>query len=178
MRSFEAILNGNEKSRVELFAGFDAGREKPIVRGSRREYENSESGQDCTVYCDGRVEFRWKRFWSGSKENRIFIGWILGSVANVTLMAEAFASAAGVPGSEYALEVEAISFATGAGVPFELCGFRGPDAVVGKIDGPFIQRYELAMDKDEILGNILTDLLDAAGEPIEKPAMISLVNWP
>jgi hypothetical protein len=173
IRSFNAILDGKESSKVVLSASFDSGRERPILRGSRREYENDEKGNECTVRCDGRIELRWKRFWSQPRENRIYLGWILADVANVMLMAEAFASAAGAPGSEYGLEVEAISFSSGGFDSFPLYGWNTIDPFVGEVETPFIQRIALA-DKDLVLSTLLTDLLDASGQPIEKATTISL----
>jgi hypothetical protein len=171
IQSFKAVLDGNEKNPVELYARFGAVAERPIVRGSRREHENDEQGRQCTVRCDGRIELSWKRFSSEQKENRIYIAWILAYATNAMLMAEAFASAAGVPGSEYAIEVEAISFSTNGLA--QLCGWNTIDPVVGEIESPFIQRLTLA-DKDQVLSTLLTDLFDAAGQPLEKARTISL----
>jgi len=175
IRNFNAVLDGQDSARVVLSASFDAGSERPIVRGSRREYENDEKGHACTVRCDGRIELRWKEFWSEPRENRIYLGWILGDVTNVMLMAEAFASAAGAPGSEYALEVEAISFSSSGFGPFPLYGWNTMHPFVGEVETPFIQRLTLA-DKDQVLGTLLTDFLDAAGQPLEKARTISLVQ--
>lgn len=175
VRSFKAALNGNESSPVSLAASFGPGSERPIVRGSRREFEGDERGNECTVYCDGRIEMRWKRFWHEPRENKIYLGWILADVANVMLMAEAFAAAAGIPGSEYAVEMEAISFSSGVFGPFPLYGWNTMDPFVGEVETPFIQRLTVA-DKDLVLSTLLTDLLDAAGERIEKPTTIRLVG--
>jgi Putative DNA-binding domain len=175
LRSFRAALDGNENTKVELSAPFSTGGEKPIVRGSRRSYDNDERGHDCTVRCDGRIELWWKRFWSEPSENRIYIGWILADVANAMQMAEAFAAAAGAPGSEYSIEVEAISFSSGVFRPFFLCGWDRIDPIVGEVETPFMQRISLA-DKDLVLSTLLTDLLDAAGQPIEKATTIRLTD--
>ncbi len=175
IQSFEAVLDGNESVKVNLSASSSGGTERPIMRGSLREYENDERGHQWIVRCDGRIELRWKRFWSEPRENRIYIGWILADAANVMLMAEAFASAAGVPGSEYAIEVEAISFSTGGFSTFPLYGWNTMDPFVGEIETPFIQRLTLA-DKDLVLSTFLTDLLDAAGQPLEKATTISLAQ--
>lgn len=143
------------------------------MRGSLREYENNERGNQCIVRCDGRIELRWKQFWAEPRENRIYAGWILADAANVMLMADAFASAAGIPGSEYAIEVEAISFSSGGFSPFPLYGWNTMDPFVGDVETPFIQRLTTT-DKNQVLGTLLTDLLDAAGQPLEKARTISL----
>ena len=174
LRGFSAVLDGNENSKVSLPWPFDDGRERPIVRGSCRDFENDERGHQCTIRCDGRIELKWKKFWSTPQENRIYAGWILAAAANVMLMAEAFASAAGIPGSEYGIEVEVISFSTGGFIPFALYGWHTMDPIVGKIETPFIQRLTLT-DKNQVLGTLLTDLFDAAGEPLEKARTVSLV---
>ena len=44
IRNFKAVLDGNETAKVDLDAPFNAGSERPILRGSRREYENDERG--------------------------------------------------------------------------------------------------------------------------------------
>jgi hypothetical protein len=173
MKSFKAVLNGNEGNKVDLPTPFDPGSERPMMRGSLREYENDERGHQCIVRCDGRIELRWKRFWSELRENRIYASWILADVANVMLMAEAFASTAGVPGSNYAVEVEVISSSTGGFSAFPLYGWYTADPYVGEIETPFIQRLALD-DKNLVLSTLLTDLLDAAGERIEKATTISL----
>ncbi|WP_425149235.1 hypothetical protein [Candidatus Binatus sp.] len=90
-------------------------------------------------------------------------------------MAEAFASAAGAPGSEYALEVEAISFSSSGFGPFPLYGWNTMHPYVGEVETPFIQRLTLA-DKNQVLSTLLTDLNDAAGQPLEKARTISLVQ--
>jgi hypothetical protein len=175
MRRFNAVLDGNDSEKVNLYSPFNLGDERPVLRGSRREYANDERANQCTVHCDGRIERRWKYFWTNNAENRIYIGWILADVANVMLMTEAFASEAGVPGSEYGIEVEAISYSTGEFGRFWLCGWNTIDPVVGEIDTPFIQRLSLA-DRDQVLSTLLTDLMDAAGQPLEKARTIS-VEW-
>jgi hypothetical protein len=173
IRHFNAVL-GNHSAKVVLSAPFDAGIERPIVRGSLREYENDEKGRQCIVRCDGRIELRWKRFWSEIRENRIYAGWILADVVNVMFLAEAFASASGVPESDYAIEVEVISFSSGGFGTFPLYGWNEMAPFVGEIETPFIQRIALT-DKNLVLSTLLTDLLDAAGEPIEKATTISLI---
>jgi hypothetical protein len=173
IRSFKALLNGNEKTKVDLSAPFTAGIERPVMRGSRREYENDERGHECTVRCDGKIELRWKEFWSEPRQNKIYLGWILADVANVMMMAEAFASAAGAPGSEYAVEIEIISSSSGVFGPFPLYGWNPMHPFLGEIETPFVQRLPL-VEKDLVLSTLLTDLLDAAGEPIENATTIRL----
>jgi len=146
-----------------------------MLRGSRREYLNGEEGQQCTVRCDGRIELRWKEPWMEQKENRIYVGWILADVTNVMQMAEAFASAAGVPGSEYAIEVEVIFYSMGEFGPFRLYGWDKDNPSIGEIETPFIQGLALT-EKDQVLSTLLTDLLDAAGQPREKASTISLAT--
>jgi hypothetical protein len=153
-----------------------SGDERPIVRGSLREYEDDYQGRQCTVRCDGRIELRWKRFWSEPGENKIDIRWILAASANVMLMSEAFASAAGIPGSEYAIEVEAISYSSSGFGSFSLYGWDWIESVVGRIETPFVQRLAVT-DKDQVLSILLTDLRDAADVRSEKAATIS-VEWP
>jgi hypothetical protein len=173
IRSFKAALNGNENTKVDLSASFAPGIERPVLRGSRRQYENDERGHECTVHCDGRIELRWKEFWSEPPQNRIYLGWILADLANVMLMAEAFAAAAGAPGSDYAIGIEIISFSSGVFGRFPLYGWNTMTPLVGEIETPFIQRLPLT-DKDLVLSTLLTDLLDAAGEPIENATTIRL----
>src|SRR5713101_4810835 len=60
IQSFEAVLDGNESLKVNLSASFQAGSERPIMRGSLREFESDEKGHQCLVRCDGRIELRWK----------------------------------------------------------------------------------------------------------------------
>jgi hypothetical protein len=175
IRQFAAALDGNQSKIVSLIPRYDAGSERPILRGSRREYLSDGEGQQCTVHCDGRIELRWKRAWSDPAENKIYIGWILADVTNVMLMAEAFASAAGIPGSEYAIEVEAFSYSMSEFGPFQLYGWNNGYPPVGQVETPFIQRLALT-DKDQVLSILLTDLLDAAGQPHEKASTISLIS--
>jgi hypothetical protein len=175
IQSFKAVLDGNESGKVDLPWPFTLGSEKPMLRGSLREYENDDRGHQCIVRCDGRIELRWKQFWAEPPESRIYAGWILADAANVMTMAEAFASAAGIPGSEYAIEVEAISFSSGGFGTFPLCGWNMSDPVVGEIETPFIQRLTIT-DKNQVLGTLLTDLLDAASQPLEKARTIALAD--
>jgi hypothetical protein len=174
IQSFKAVMDGNESAKVDLIAPFSPGSERPMMRGSIRDYENDQRGHQCIVRCDGRIELRWKEFWSAPQENRIYAGWILADTANVMLMAEAFTTAAGVPGSEYAIEVEATSFSTGGFGTFPLYGWNKISPFVGEIESPFTQRLTM-IDKNQVLGTLLTDLLDAAGQPLDKARTISLV---
>jgi hypothetical protein len=170
IQEFKALLDGVEVTLSKRFSG----RERPILRGSRREYEDGHAGYQCTVRCDGIIELRSKEFWSEEKGNKTYLGWILAYATNAMYMAEAFASAAGVPGAEYAVEVEVISFSSGGFIPFQLWGWD-PFDPVGKIDSPFIQRLTLA-DKNQTLSALVTDLSDAAGQPRNKAATICLLK--
>jgi hypothetical protein len=174
-----AQLDGDPKNTVSLTTRWlvEEQQERPIVRGSRRDYSDSNKGHYCSVYCDGVIEYGWKRYWSNQGENRIALEEVLGASANVMATAESFNIAAKAPGSSYALEVELVASGDGGFSPVRIFGLTESHSI-GQLDTRLILERLSFGDKDRVLSIIYRDICDGCGLRQKNPPSIVLQPVP
>jgi Putative DNA-binding domain len=172
-----AYLDGDPKRRVGLNVPWFAEGERPIVRGSRREYSDSNQGHYCSVYCDGLIEYGWKRYWSDPGGNQIELNRVLGACANVMVAAEGFNIAAKAPGSSYAIEVDIAAGSSGGSMPIRIFGLT-QSRFVGDLKTRLILERLSFGDKNRVLSIINRDVCDGCGFMQTEPPSIVLETIP
>jgi hypothetical protein len=101
-----AILQIGANRRIECFVPIYPSRERPILRGAQL-FDDSNPLSFCEeLLCDGLAEIRVRNRFVDVMDNFLFTEWILGSVVYVLSLVKSYRRSAGVPGCEFALEIE------------------------------------------------------------------------
>jgi hypothetical protein len=136
---------------------------RPILRGSRADYEDSLGGTRLELHSDGLIEYALS--FTAEERFALFAGWWMGLAANAICAADRFRRAAGVPACEYALELEINNR-----IPNLSVGRYGSTRTVFQL-GPFPQkrvifpRYSIGEPSEfETISNLIDrDFWNAAG---------------
>ena len=176
-----------EKSGVELLVPNIPVRERPILRGTLREYDDRHLPvYHLPVYqelhCDGLIEIAMKRALTEGDPLLVPLHWIMGVAVNTMVCAHRFRTAAGAPDVEYGLELEVMT----VNGEMPLAGFSGRP-LVDALPPPPLSPNPLILPRmsigspDEfqrLINIILTDICDAASvrrtesEPEPDPELI------
>jgi len=181
-KRYRAQIDGH---KVDIQHPITASQVKPILRGARF-YSNGSGGsmvvdqlQDGTVDIQFKSDYRDPGF-RGKDEFVLYHLWIIGSVAMALEMLDRLRFLAGVPNSEYAMEIEIAQHSANDAPPLE---YRGPLNSYGtdayRIDElPILIRdilVEGVHDFDQVISRIDTDIYDAIGVR-NKPREIH-IDW-
>lgn len=148
---------------------------RPILRGGRRLFQSTDERffVEQGVHGDGLVEIFFHFEPHGTGDAPVFIGWVMGFVANALIMAESVRQVAEIPSAEMALDIE-----IGSSQPhlnLTLGGFSElQHAGVGEVESGTIQANPLHLPRYTVLGadefplvaaTVLNDLRESAGLP-------------
>ncbi len=162
IRDFEGSIG---KRKIKIIIPHPPTRERPILRGMRRENGTGRLNTYQEVHCNGIVEFGLQRIREDDKPYGIFMGWVFGLLANSLATIDKFRYAAGAPDIEYALELEIFGFPEVVHL-LNLEGFFGVETLGEFASNPNIfPRYSVGSraEFDDLIGIVFTDIHDAVG---------------
>lgn len=163
IRNFEGNIGGR---KIEIIIPHPPTRERPILRGMRREDGTGRLNIYQKVHCNGIIEFGLRRLRENNRSYGIYMTWVFGLLANSLTTIDKFRSAAGAPDIEYGLELEVFGSPEITSL-LNFSEFRFDEDTLGEFaSNPNIfPRYSVGSraEFDGLIGIMFTDIYDAVG---------------
>ncbi len=156
-------------------------KEKPILRGVRREHSEPNISTFIDIHSDGSVNSGCCRAVEDDSTRALYIGWIVGYGITLLRIADTLRTVAEMPDSECAIETELVW--SHANQPPLIKGWQNERSYSYDVGEP-PKRHPLmlprvsfgpASDSDRVLSIICTDICDALGARYAEPTRLKVL---